>query len=107
MGHARAIINIPSIDTQLAIYKDIIGEDLSVRQTENMVRNIDDEPYSLNQQKKQTPPLPQKYQKIKEQVGKYLRLKVDIKRNSKGKGTLIVHFKSDNELDKLISKIKK
>jgi ParB family transcriptional regulator, chromosome partitioning protein len=107
MGHARAIINIPNIDTQLAIYKDIIDQDLSVRQTEDIVRNIDDEPYTLQTEKKHTPTLPQKYQKIKEQVGKHLGLKVDLKRNNKGKGTLIVHFRSDNDLDHFISKIKK
>ena len=107
MGHARAIINIPSIDTQLAIYQDIIEQDLSVRETEEIARNIDSEPYKLTQKKKITPALQPKYLKIKEQAGKYIGLKVDLKRNSKGKGSLIVHFRSDEELNHIISKIKK
>jgi len=107
MGHARAIINISNIDTQLAIFKDIIEQDLSVRQTEDIVRNIDEEPYSLKTEKNQAPTLPLKYQKIKEQAGKFLGLKVDIKRNDKGKGTLIVHFRSDSDLDYFLSVIKK
>lgn len=107
MGHARAIINVTCIDTQLAIYKDIIEQDLSVRETEEIARNIDSEPYKLTQKKKSTPTLPPKYLKIKEQAGKYIGLKVDLKRNSKGKGSLIVHFRSDEELNHIVSKIRK
>jgi len=107
MGHARAIINVPNIDTQLAIFKDIIEQDLSVRQTEDIVRNIDEEPYDLPSEKRQVSALPHKYQKIKEQAVKYLGLKVDIKRTPKGKGTLIVHFRSDNDLEHFLSLIKK
>ena len=107
MGHARAIINVPSIDNQLAIYKDIIDQDLSVRQTEEIARNIDDEPYDISKIKKSETILPHKYQKLKEQISKYLGLKTDLKRNNKGKGTLVVHFKSDNDLEHIISKIRK
>lgn len=107
MGHARAIINVPSIDTQLAIYKDIIEQDLSVRQTEEIVRNIDDEPYKLTKTKSLAPILPHKYQKIKDQLTKTLELKVDLKRNGKGKGNLIIHFRSDSDLDHIISRIRK
>jgi ParB family chromosome partitioning protein len=107
MGHARAIINVPSIDNQLAIYKDIIEQDLSVRQTEEIARNIDDEPYNISKINKSEITLPHKYQKLKEQISKYLGLKTDLKRNNKGKGTLVVHFKSDNDLDHFISKIRK
>jgi len=108
-GHARAIINVPNIDTQLAIYKDIIEQDLSVRQTEEIVRNIDNEPYSFKKSTKPTPTssLPQKYLKVKEQLEKNLGLKTDIKRNNSGKGTIIFHFRSDNDLDYICSKFKK
>ncbi len=108
-GHARAIINVPSIDTQLAIYKDIIEQDLSVRQTEEIVRNIDNEPYSFKKSTKATttPSLPQKYLKVIEQLEKNVGLKTDIKRNNSGKGTIIFHFRSDNDLDYICSKFKK
>jgi ParB family chromosome partitioning protein len=107
MGHARAIINVPSIDTQLGIFKDILEQDLSVRETEEIVRNIGDEPYKLIKTKNCAPSLPHKYQKIKEQIGKHIGLKVDLKRNPKGNGSVIVHFSSDNELEHIVSKIRK
>ena len=108
MGHARAIINVLSIDKQLAIYKDIIEQDLSVRETEEIVRNIDSEPYKLNEKTKKTSPvLSAKHIKIKDNISKSIGLKVDIKINSNGKGFVIVHFDSDKELDNIASKIRK
>jgi ParB family transcriptional regulator, chromosome partitioning protein len=107
IGHARALISIAGIDTQLAIYKDIIDQDLSVRETEDIVRNIDAEPYVSQHSKKEKPTLAPKYVKIKDQLGKHFDTKVDIKRNAGGKGSLIFTFKSDTELEQLVSKIKK
>src|SRR5687768_3276743 len=40
MGHARAIVNIDNIDAQLAIFKKIIKEELSVRKVEELVREL-------------------------------------------------------------------
>ena len=109
MGHARAIINVSGIDTQLAIYKDIIEQDLSVRETEEIARSIDSEPYLLQKDKKKTlsAALPQKFQKIKEQLNKSFGLKVDLKKNNKGKGTVVVHFNTEKELEHIVAKIRK
>jgi ParB family transcriptional regulator, chromosome partitioning protein len=107
MGHARAIINVPTIDMQLTIYKDIIDQDLSVRETEEIVRNIENEPSAPEKKGKKVHALPVKYFKIKEQIGKQFGLRVELKRNSKGKGTVVVHFRNDDELDLITSRIKK
>src|SRR4026209_1559226 len=40
MGHARALINVDTVDKQLFIYKEIKEKELSVRQTEALVRNL-------------------------------------------------------------------
>ncbi len=40
MGHARAIINIENPDLQLAVFKRILSDDLSVRQVEEMARKL-------------------------------------------------------------------
>src|SRR5258706_10708612 len=40
MGHARALINVDTIDKQLYIFKEIKEKGLSVRQTEALVRNL-------------------------------------------------------------------
>lgn len=107
MGHARAIINVPTIDMQLTIYKDIIDQDLSVRETEEIVRNIENEPFAQEKKGKKIHALPVKYFKIKEQISKQFGLRVELKRNNKGKGTVVVHFRNDDELELISSRIKK
>src|SRR5574338_211059 len=40
MGHARALINVDVVDKQLYIFNEIKSKELSVRQTEELVRRI-------------------------------------------------------------------
>src|SRR5204863_3716365 len=40
MGHARALINIDTIDKQLYLFHEIKNKQLSVRQTEELVRKL-------------------------------------------------------------------
>jgi ParB family chromosome partitioning protein len=42
MGHARALINIEDVDKQLALFKKIVAEELSVRQVEALVKALND-----------------------------------------------------------------
>lgn len=39
MGHGRAIINIEDLDVQTDIYQKIVSQNLSVRETEALVKN--------------------------------------------------------------------
>lgn len=104
MGHARAIINIDDDDTQLNIFKKIIKEKLSVRAVEEIVRNINNvKPKS----KTKNIPLPEKYKSAKNSLFEKLNTNIDIKRNNKGIGKIVFTFKSDKELDNIISSIDK
>ncbi len=40
MGHARALVNVDTVDKQLYIFNEIKNKGLSVRQTESLVRNL-------------------------------------------------------------------
>lgn len=40
MGHGRALINVDSTTDQLTIYEKILRDKLSVRQTEELVKNL-------------------------------------------------------------------
>src|SRR5690606_18219353 len=40
MGHARSLINVPEIDKQLYLFREIVKKGLSVRKTEELVREI-------------------------------------------------------------------
>src|SRR5215203_4929866 len=60
MGHARALINVDAIDKQLYIFDEIKTKGLSVRQTENLVRNL----YKEKEAKKTKGALPDGFRKV-------------------------------------------
>jgi ParB family chromosome partitioning protein len=105
MGHARAIINIESIDIQSQILQAIISKNLSVRDVERIVKDLgrDDKPVI----KKSPVPLPEKYITLKNELSEQLGTKVDIKKNTKGNGSIVIPFKSEKELEEIISRLEK
>ena len=54
MGHGRALINIENSDDQLAIYERILREQLSVRQTEKLVKILKEGSSSISSSKKKS-----------------------------------------------------
>ena len=104
MGHARAIINIDDKTKQLIILKEIIDKDLSVRQVEELVRSLNTK--SINT-KKQKNVLPLSFITQADNLSKSLNTKVKIDRNNKGKGSITINFKNDEDFERLISLINK
>jgi len=105
MGHARAIINIENEDIQLQIMEAIVDRGLSVRQVEAIVKNVNG---SLKPSSKKTQTvLPEKFIKAKTGLTLQLGANVEIKRNNKGKGSIVIPFKSDKEFDILIGLLEK
>jgi ParB family chromosome partitioning protein len=92
MGHARALISIEDSLTQIAIAKNIITKDLSVRDTEEIVRNLNNQP---EKKSVKTIELPEPLKASKN--------KVDLNRNEKGKGSIVISFKNDNELNRILT----
>ncbi|MDD5506999.1 MAG: ParB/RepB/Spo0J family partition protein [Bacteroidales bacterium] len=103
MGHARALINIESVDNQINMLRMILDRTLSVREVEDLVRNLRTPLRIKTPVKKQ--PLPQKYSDIQRAIAEKLSAKVDIQRNNKGKGSVVIPFDSDDELERIISYI--
>ena len=104
MSQARAIININDKTKQLVILKEIIDKDLSVRQVEGLVRSLNTKNIKT---KKQKDVLPEAFIYTVDYLSKSLNTKVKINRNSKGKGTLTINFKNDEDFERLIAIINK
>ncbi|MBD9178297.1 MAG: ParB/RepB/Spo0J family partition protein [Odoribacter splanchnicus] len=113
MGHARAIISIEDPDTQFMIFEQILKYDFSVRKVEEIVRELS------NPQPEPEPvpePVVEKPKKTNE-IGDYIELqkhlsrcfdtKVELKRNENGKGKIVIAFRSDEELEKIIELLDK
>ncbi len=101
MGHARAIINIEDSDSQTLIYNQIIKMGLSVRRVEELVRNLNsaDAKVSSADSKQK---FPKEYKDLKKQLDKIFRSKVDFLMNSRGKGKIVIPFKSAADLERIV-----
>lgn len=104
MSQARSIINIEDKTKQLIILKEIIDKDLSVRQVEELVRSLNTKNVKTKKQKDVLPEVV--IQKVNS-LSKSLNTKIKVSRNSKGKGTLTINFKNDEDFERLISLINK
>ena len=103
MGHARALIAIEDVKIQLVILHRIFEKKLSVRQVEEIVRNLS--PGKQRPVKNEPVNLPVKFEKIKDTLTKKLNTRVDVRVHAKGDGTIIIPFRSDEEFDRIIGEI--
>jgi ParB family chromosome partitioning protein len=102
MGHARALINIDTIDKQLFVYNEIKAKQLSVRQTEELVRNLykGSKTNAVNSSIKES--LPPAYKKIEDTLASHFGTKVKLVHNKKGHGTITVEYYSLQEFNKIL-----
>jgi ParB family chromosome partitioning protein len=100
MGHGRALINIYEPEVQLEIYQKIIKDKLSVRQTEQLVKNV------KGGKAIETPPsekkeIPEYLKKGIKEISAYLGHKVDVKISGKEKGKIIIPFHSEEDFARI------
>lgn len=100
MGHARALVNIDDENDQLFVFEQIITEGLSVRKVEELVRNIKDP-------KPKAEPKPSikdsTYDDLESHLGTFFDTKIQFKRGENGKGKIVIPFKSDQDLERIIA----
>ena len=103
MGHGRAIINIEDHVKQLDIYEVILSKKLSVRDTEALVRNYQQEKIVATPQTSETP----KYIKkgIKE-ISEYFGHKIDVKIAKNGSGKITIPFHSEEDFNRIKKLVK-
>jgi ParB family transcriptional regulator, chromosome partitioning protein len=102
MGHARALINIDSKELQLTILKQAISDGLSVRDVEEMARDTQQAEQAKPRAKKPSLLLPEHMQQVKKSLAESFGTKIDVKRNPRGQGTIVIPFKSDEEFERLV-----
>lgn len=93
-GHARALLALPTAEAQLAALKTVVTKGLSVRQTEELVRRLLAEPPAKKEEQLASP----EAQALEEEFRDTLGTKVNLYRNRKGRGRLVIHFYSEEDL---------
>lgn len=114
MGHARAIISIEDADTQFMIFEQILKYDFSVRKVEEIVRELSNpQPVEEEPLKEEVAEKPKKtneigdYIELQKHLSRCFDTKVELKRNENGKGKIVIAFRSDAELEKIIELLDK
>jgi ParB family chromosome partitioning protein len=95
-GHARALLALPTIGMQRQALATIQKHGLNVRQTENLVRQMQAEP-DESRPAESPPPLSPLDREVVERFRTRLGTKVNLIRGKSG-GRLVIHFYSDEEL---------
>jgi ParB family chromosome partitioning protein len=105
MGHGRAIINIENQDIQTSIYQKIVSQNLSVRETEALVKNYQDslKPKSATKLKTSHFVVPTESNKV---IADYFGAKVEVKVTGNGKGKISIPFHSEEDFNRIIKLIK-
>lgn len=101
MGHARALVNVDTIEKQLFIFDEIRSKGLSVRQTENLVRNFYKEP----EEKKPIPTLPPAFQKVEDKLASHFSTRIKMRHSKNGSGQITFDYYSLEELNKLLDQM--
>ena len=99
MGHARALVGIEDKDYQLEVFSKILSQDLSVRQVEGLAKK------SKNTEVSQETPeeIRSDYEDLREHLSHYFGATIEFKRSNKGTGRIVIPFKSDEDLQRIVS----
>ena len=104
MGHGRAIINIENHVAQLEIYEKILTSKLSVRQTEQLVKN-----YRQNKEVavSKSPEMPKHIKKGIKEISEYFGHKIDVKLGKNGSGKITIPFHSEEDFNRIKKLVKR
>ncbi|MGD8358809.1 MAG: ParB/RepB/Spo0J family partition protein [Lysobacterales bacterium] len=99
MGHARALLSLDD-DLQVQAAREVVRKRLSVRDTENLVRR-------LQQSKKQKGHrrVDPDIQRLQNQLGETLGARVHIQHQASGKGKLVISYNSTDEFEGIIDRL--
>ena len=94
MGHARAILGTDSTEQQLALYKRIINEGLSVRKVEQLVQQLGQE--QAKEERKAAPQFAKQAKMLSEKIGRPVQISAH---------KISISFKNEDELQEIIARI--
>ncbi len=106
MGHARAIIGLENVDEQLYVYRETTQKGLSVRQVEQLVKNMLHEKRPMDKTAAQANKLPPAYKRIEDNMASHFATKVALQRKKNGKGTIVIDFYNDEDLERIMDAMK-
>ena len=102
MGQARALIPVEDEDQQLALAEKIVDQQLSVRDVEKLIRDLQRKP---REKKEKDPGLELIYRDLENRINAALGMKVAIKSQNEKSGKLEITYSNQDDLEKLMDKL--
>jgi ParB family chromosome partitioning protein len=102
MGHARALVNIDTVDKQLFVFNEIKSRELSVRQTEELVRKLYKGQGGEAVKSSVKNSLPPAYKRIEDNLASHFGTKVSLAHSKNGSGAITLEYYSLQELNKIL-----
>jgi len=103
MGHGRAMLTLAP-ELQMQVAKQVVAKSLSVRQTEALVRRVQQETPDSKARKKGA--LDPNIRALQDDLAERLGARVSIDHGQRGKGKLVIEYSSLDELDGILGHIK-
>ncbi len=104
MGHAKALLSLDSHSDQLTIFHDIEKKHYSVREVEEIVRNIKEGKENRPADKKNADKKQDAvYHQLKKHLTQFFQTPVQLTCSAKGNGKISIKFKDEKELERIIS----
>ena len=104
VGHAKVLLGIEDVRLQEYLCDLVIKDDMSVRQLEDKIKKMLEPKKPAEDQGQE---LPEEYFKVLEIVGRYFENNISLKRSNGGKGSMTIHFNSDEEIRRFLKAIEK
>lgn len=111
MGHARALLPLEISQEQLALAQKIIEQQLSVRETEKIVKDTlkkgekPEKQVIKPEEQEEDPGIAVIYKQIEERLQQTLHTRVSIQRKSNGHGKIQIDFYNGDDLEKIIDRL--
>ncbi len=100
MGHARALLGIEDKEYQVEVFSKILSQDLSVRQVEGLAKKSKNTELSSETPEEEGR---SDYEDLREHLSHYFGATIEFKRSNKGNGRIVIPFKSDEDLQRIVS----
>lgn len=107
MGHAKALLSLVLESNQEGVLNRILKESLSVRQTELIVKLLNEKKdVSQSDKIKEEVELPNSIKLLEAKLHLFLDHKINITRTPKGESRVVINFKNDREIEEVLNKLK-
>ncbi len=102
MGHARALVGIEDLAFKFGLYRKVINEDLSVRRTEQLIKDYLDKSNAKKATNSGKEDIPREYHEVRNRISSHFGAKTNIKLGKGGKGQIILNFNSTDDLNRIL-----